>query len=536
MSELTYFALTGNWIPDVPDGSLSGQVTVRMLIADGSVFAAPTLDVPGVVVPTVVAAQIINGVLCDAAGNPGVQLLSNTAVLNLSTALYYTATIEMTYHPPSGISSSVDVLPITFRAPADSTPINLTLVTPAPGVTAAQVVSVTSAQITDATAVGKELLTAASAAAVRTAVGAAAESELSSAISGLVPWAAATVGVLPANSGQHLTTQGGNTLDDGSGNVVIKGGALDGVTIGATTASPSIHANTLTNGAPLPLSGASNSWLNQDQLIYGTNSEISGYFNQLTIVDEVVNTTAASVMSILNVTDIVVAPAVGARTAIFGNVDVNSIGTVTNQSQAFYVGVTGRAVTSSNLGGTGVTATTGVGGMWGGWFFAGLNTGATNQGGILGVEINTYIESGASATSKIGMRVTNVAPDAVRGATEDVGYQLCAPFGSTPGWQMGFMFGSNQDPLNPNELWPFASDSTIIGTCLAGTGLPANIGIDWTQVTFTDAAIKTGPAAIAMQAMASAPTAASGEGRLYVASDGSLHYAGHTTDTLLAPA
>jgi hypothetical protein len=50
-----------------------------------------------------------------------------------------------------------------------------------------------------------------------------------------VQWVGGTVGELPATSGQHLTTQGGNTLDDGSGHVAIIGGTLDGVTIGATT-------------------------------------------------------------------------------------------------------------------------------------------------------------------------------------------------------------------------------------------------------------------------------------------------------------
>lgn len=50
-------------------------------------------------------------------------------------------------------------------------------------------------------------------------------------LTGRVPWSGGAVGILPATSGQHLTTQGGNTLDDGSGNVVIQGGNLNGVTI-----------------------------------------------------------------------------------------------------------------------------------------------------------------------------------------------------------------------------------------------------------------------------------------------------------------
>lgn len=48
---------------------------------------------------------------------------------------------------------------------------------------------------------------------------------------GSAGWLGSTPGLLPATSGQHLTTQGGNTLDDGSGNVVIQGGTIDSATI-----------------------------------------------------------------------------------------------------------------------------------------------------------------------------------------------------------------------------------------------------------------------------------------------------------------
>ncbi len=78
----------------------------------------------------------------------------------------------------------------------------------------------------------------------------------------------------------------------------------------------------------------------------------------------------------------------------------------------------------------------------------------------------------------------------------------------------------------------------MITTCVndgPGTGLPANIGIDFSRVIFSGPAFKTGAAPIAMSEMASAPSTIAGEGQLYVASDGSLHYLSPSgTDTRLA--
>jgi len=52
---------------------------------------------------------------------------------------------------------------------------------------------------------------------------AADQNEVSAAINAAVPWSGGAAGLLPATSGQKLTTQGGNTLDDGAGNMVAKG-------------------------------------------------------------------------------------------------------------------------------------------------------------------------------------------------------------------------------------------------------------------------------------------------------------------------
>lgn len=159
MTALTYFTLTGTYLPDSSLGSVSGTASIAMLVNDGDVLAAPTL--PGIVVPTVIPAKIIDGTLCDESGNPGVQLVANTAVLNLTGNLYYTVTFDLKYHPHGAPPESVDITPVTFEAPTSAVTIDLSTVTPAAGFVASQV-----------SAIGLELLTAANAVAARADLGA----------------------------------------------------------------------------------------------------------------------------------------------------------------------------------------------------------------------------------------------------------------------------------------------------------------------------------------------------------------------------
>lgn len=367
-----------------------------------------------------------------------------------------------------------------------------------------------------------------------------------------VRWSASTPGILPATSGQHLTTAGGNTLDDGTGKVALTGGTLDAVTVGATTPATSVKTSTLQPSTPVSLTGTMKSWINGISMAYGTLTG-GGNLNQLYINDAITGDTGY--IWGLRVLDNVYDPAVGMRGAIFGHTLVNSADETNTLAQACYVGVYGRSEGLANLGGSGVTTTGGhtapdgdssIGSYWGGWFFGALINGtisaATHQEQVFGVEIDVCAQTGTSVAHKIGLLIVHAGenvgdtPGGVRGIVQDAALQIAnQPNNST--WLNGIMFGSNA----PDSLdgvsgdWPFDTDSTIMGTCVLGTdGNPANIGVDFTNVTFTDAALKTGAAPIVMAEMASSPTQESGVGKLYVDADGNLHYLGPTTDTIIA--
>lgn len=60
---------------------------------------------------------------------------------------------------------------------------------------------------------------------------------IAEAVNNAVPWSNDTPGVLPATPAQPLTTESGNTLDDGAGNVVVTG-TLNGAVAGAARTTP----------------------------------------------------------------------------------------------------------------------------------------------------------------------------------------------------------------------------------------------------------------------------------------------------------
>lgn len=362
-----------------------------------------------------------------------------------------------------------------------------------------------------------------------------------------VPWYG-SAGVLPATSGQPLTTQNGNTLDDGFGHVVFNGGTLDGVTIGSATPAASIKSTTVVGPTTSTNWGGSTSksWLNWQGATFGTTSLLGPQFNTIAFNDSVVcSQTLASVYG-LALTHNVASTALGSRTAFYSHITNASTAAITNPLQATYVAVGGRTDCNQNVGGTGTTFATSVGSYWGGWFFAALGASggnATNQTGIYGVEIDMSIASGSSACTKIGLLVGLAGGDATRGVIDDYGICVARGAGQAAGnptttWTYGLMFGTNRLSGGVGGgNWAFASDSTLIGAGIAGpAGNPAYIGIDFSNVTFSGPAIKLPGAAIAM-GKGSTPSAITNYGQTYVASDGSLYYLSPGgTNTKLAPA
>lgn len=168
MAELSYFEVTGTWEPSSSAGVINGVVSFTMLVENNDVLAAPTLDIPAVVVPTVVHSSIDNNVLTP------VTLLSNTAALNIEGTLYYRADFtDVYYNEPGEQPVELSLASVTFTASPDTTPINLVDVTPEAGAAAVQVPlpSVIAANITDASTLGRALLTAANQPAAQALLG-----------------------------------------------------------------------------------------------------------------------------------------------------------------------------------------------------------------------------------------------------------------------------------------------------------------------------------------------------------------------------
>ena len=340
-----------------------------------------------------------------------------------------------------------------------------------------------------------------------------------------------TLRVTSPSSGAAFTW-GTTAIKWGPANANATGGTLDGVIIGATTASPSINAaqvgfNGVTNVAG-STAGIGKPWLDQTGFFYGSLSG-GGSFNELAFNDEVVGDN--NYIWGLLVFDHVFSPAIGLRGGVKGQVQVTSTGANT-QTQAQYVGVFGRAEPLATIGGTSMTP---IGSFWGGWFFGSITTGSHMQA-VYGTEIDVYVGASSDVQFKYGLAVGGVVGDSTRGTVDDIMVSISVQDTTAVKWKNGIMFGFNQGIGSglAHNSWPFASDSTIIGTCAADGTLAANIGIDFSGVTFTGAAFKTGAAHIDMQPM-TAPSQVSGHGKLYMASDG-LHFLGPTTDTLIAPA
>jgi len=349
----------------------------------------------------------------------------------------------------------------------------------------------------------------------------------------LVPWQGGTAGILPATLGQHLTTQGGNTLDDGAGNVIVKGGTLDGVTIGATTRSPSINANTLIQNHNVVLSGTQQPWLNQSGMTFAGTLSGQSPFNSLVFNDQVTGPT--NYVPALNVQSNIVSPSTGPRLALQGQVIVGTTGTQT-APLAVYVGVHGIVQNAGSLGGTSMGPTgDAIGGFTGGWF-QGVVAGGTNLAGVVGVEIDTTVSSGATINSKNALRIVDQSSYS-RGVTEDYAVLIAATGGGNVGWGTGIIFGSDQANGTPSQglAWPFASDSTIFRfapPASAGpkAGNPVGIGIDWSNGTFSGPVFKLPGAPIALAPMASAPPPIAGFTELYIDSGGNLHWLTSTSD------
>jgi hypothetical protein len=115
-----------------------------------------------------------------------------------------------------------------------------------------------------------------------------------------------------------------------------------------------------------------------------------------------------------------------------------------------YTAATFQAQADHNAGGTN-TGAGAAGAVFGNNPVATLLTGATNFGENTGEEIDNLIQTGASARTRVGLRISELAASAVQGSAFDEALQLVSQVGAI-GWNFGIVSDSvyAQAPLKSN--------------------------------------------------------------------------------------
>ncbi len=214
----------------------------------------------------------------------------------------------------------------------------------------------------------------------------------------------------------------------------------------------------------------------------------------------------------------------GYRTAISGKINHNTaspalVTALLAGGQWTGVGVLALASGSVNLGGVGgSTAPANV--NWLGSYAAGnsnvfMLAGATNLRLVNGHEIDVQVPTGASTRGKIGLLIAKTSGDAVQGAADDAAIAMGDQGGVTVPWAYGLSFSTTW------AAWPFDATSTLVGAVpsQASVTYTANIGLDFSGITFNTAPIKL-PGGLIVLTGSGAPGVAAPVGSLYLRTDG----------------
>jgi len=141
---------------------------------------------------------------------------------------------------------------------------------------------------------------------------------------------------------------------------------------------------------------------------------------------------------------------------------------------------------SQNQGGTGVAPGTAFGANWGMDVICAATPAATNLALMNGIEINMSVQTGASVMRRAGLQISNPPNHTTRGAMWDNEILILRAVGSAP-FRNGLSFGGLLSPTtvggNDSKViaYEFAQDHTA----------NARIGVDFNDVTFTTAALRT---------------------------------------------
>jgi hypothetical protein len=255
-----------------------------------------------------------------------------------------------------------------------------------------------------------------------------------------------------------------------------------------------------------------------DYLMQGTNSSSgnsAGYSAEVHSINaDTVAGSGAGYFSFLGGPQ---AGAGGGRTGL--GIHFQQSGATTIGSGNFYVGNATGVYAAHNGGGASATP---MGGVFASNDIVILQNGATYWEEVCGYELDVGTETGATCSSKHGMKVNLWASDAVSGTKgKDSAYSTSATAttGPTSGWDVGFAVGDCYG------YWPMKTTGTIIGTVVGNTtGAPAFAcawGIDFSAVTFSGGLIR-GPGGVSWTMGSAAPASVQPVGSLYSRTGGAV--------------
>lgn len=224
------------------------------------------------------------------------------------------------------------------------------------------------------------------------------------------------------------------------------------------------------------------------------------YLNHMVANPDTMAVTYPNFLQVLGVEDFFGGSTVtGGRSAIFGAMHQFAATSPSNQNRNYNGGLFG-VNTASGDGGTNLT-TGALGAYFGLNPTASATAGATNLLELTGGEVNTDVETGASAKYKFGWSIAGVPTDAVQGSAGDAAFEIGEQAGAV-GWRDGILISNAQGEF------PLASNASVLSSDTAGT---ITNGIDLSNLTFTGNAYKGSDLLLSPSTIAGLPSCASGQ-------------------------
>src|SRR5215472_4029564 len=298
-------------------------------------------------------------------------------------------------------------------------------------------------------------------------------------------------GVIAATAGQNLSLNmggPGHTLaiaaTGGLGNLALLTASSTQHTIDFTPANALLKTKYNFISGPIAFSGAystSQSPLAISFAASGSQTAVSGQgqFMQWVVPSDSVQIGTGNGMAMINA---VMNSGGGGMTGHRGvlRIQMQQTGASSNTpgTNTVYQGGQSTCNVAFNEGGTGLTSTTASGACYAWNEYARLLSGATNFVVVKGKEINTYIDSGASALKHIGIDCIPLSGHANQGAYSDHAFGVGN--GSTTGWRVGFQIGDydGNDPMGSNSsIMKWVHPTGInIKTPQAAAGIDISLG------------------------------------------------------------